>query len=159
LFKKAIKIVICVIAAIGVITCAQAFYTDGGDDADDRSEDIFNSRQKNSYEAQLGLVPEKNALGSLGGDSMNYTIEETIIDMKKEKKKIIQRAKAEALETSRLARAQKEHLLKERNDLIRKTAARQRTEQGLQKIMIAQGVFVILCLAVMWFIMSQPAES
>jgi hypothetical protein len=147
------------VAAIGMAKYVNAAYSDGSDVSSGRPDDIFNSRNKSSYETKLGLAPEKNALGPASDDIENYKLEQSIIDIKKEKKKIISQKKAEVLERSLLEKTQSEQVQNEINAVNAKRVVRQEKEHGHKKTMIFQGIFVVLCLGTMWFIMQRPADS
>jgi ATP-dependent Zn protease len=147
------------VAAIGMVNYVDAAYSDGSDVSSERPDDIFNSRDKSSYETKLGLTPEKNGLDPATDDIENYKLEESIIDIKKEKKKIISQTKAEELERSLLEKTQSEQVQNEIDTVNAKRVVRQEKEQGHKKAIIFQGIFVVLCLGTMWFIMQRPADS
>jgi hypothetical protein len=159
LFKKVIIVAICIVAAIGMVKYVDAAYSDGRGTSSERPDDIFNSRNESSYETKLGLTPEKNALDPAQENIVNYELEEGIIDMKKEKKKIIAAKKTEMLAQSSLEQAQTEQIQRNIEAVNTKTTARQEKEHGQKKIMLAQGIFVVLCLGAMWLIMQRPADS
>jgi hypothetical protein len=159
LFKRVVIIVMCIVAAIGMVKYVDAAYSDGSGTSSERPDDIFNSSNKSSYETKLGLTPAKNALDPATEDIANYEIEQSIIDIKKEKKKIVSKKKVEELNKTNLENAQSERFQSEIDAFNTKTTVRQEKEQGQKKIIIAQGIFVVLCLSTMWFLMQRPADS
>lgn len=142
-------VIICVSVCAGL---ALAAYTDGSGVAEDPRDTIFDSSKKTSYESQLGLVPNNNPLDLMEEGSSNYEIEQSIIDMKREKKKIVANMKVQK-ETEIEFTKDVSSEFQERLRVVREQAAAQKIQESIRKkLMIVQILFFVVCVGTVWFI-------